>query len=111
MLLISSSWSGIAVNTSLKKAFIPSGTDSVPTEAMLSTPPDFQQAIIASQGPESLLKKAVRGDRKGKLSLVLYVFAIALAFAFDWISLGIYVLVALVWLVPDKLIEHVLASE
>jgi len=71
----------------------------------------LQQAIIASQGPESLLKKAVRGDRKGKLSLVLYVFAIAIAFASHWISLGIYVLVALVWLVPDKRIEHVLASE
>jgi uncharacterized membrane protein len=71
----------------------------------------LQQMIIASQGPESLLKKAVRGDRKGKLSLVLYVLAIAIAFAFHWISLGIYVLVALVWLVPDKRIEHVLASE
>jgi uncharacterized membrane protein len=71
----------------------------------------LQQMIIASQGPESLLKKAVRGDRKGKLSLVLYVLAIALAFASHWISLGIYVLVALVWLVPDKRIEHVLAGE
>jgi uncharacterized membrane protein len=71
----------------------------------------LQQAIIASQGQESLLKKAVRGDRKGKLSLVLYVLAIALAFASHWISLGIYVLVALVWLVPDKRIEHVLSRE
>ena len=71
----------------------------------------LQQMIIASQGPESLLKKAVRGDRKGKLSLVLYVLAIAIAFASHWISLGIYVLVALIWLVPDRRIEHVLASE
>jgi uncharacterized membrane protein len=71
----------------------------------------LQQMIIASQGPESLLKKAVRDDRKGKLSLVLYVLAIALAFASHWISLGIYVLVALAWLVPDKRIEHVLASD
>jgi uncharacterized membrane protein len=71
----------------------------------------LQQMIIASQGPESLLKKAVRGDRKGKLSLVLYVIAIALAFASHWISLGIYVLVALVWLVPDRRIEHVLSEE
>jgi uncharacterized membrane protein len=71
----------------------------------------LQQLIIASQGPDSLLKKAVRGDWKGKLSPVFYILAISLAFVSEWISLGLYVLVALIWLVPDRRIEHVLAGQ
>jgi uncharacterized membrane protein len=71
----------------------------------------LQQLIIASQGPDSLLKKAVRGDWKGKLSPVIYIIAIPLAFLSEWISLGLYVLVALIWLVPDRRIEHALASQ
>jgi uncharacterized membrane protein len=71
----------------------------------------LQQLIIASQGPDSLLKKAVRGDWKGKLSPVIYIIAIPLAFVSEWISLGLYVFVALIWLVPDRRIEHVLASQ
>src|SRR5687768_13028809 len=71
----------------------------------------LQQLIIASQGPDSLLKKAVRGDWKGKVSPVIYTLAIPLAFWSKWISLGLYVLVALIWLVPDRRIEHVLASQ
>jgi uncharacterized membrane protein len=71
----------------------------------------LQQLIIASQGPDSLLKKAVRGDWKGKLSPVIYLIAIPLAFLSEWLSLGLYVLVALIWLVPDRRIEHVLASQ
>jgi uncharacterized membrane protein len=71
----------------------------------------LQQLIIASQGPDSLLKKAVRGDWKGKVSPVIYTIAIPLAFWSQWISLGLYVLVALIWLVPDRRIEHVLASQ
>jgi uncharacterized membrane protein len=71
----------------------------------------LQQLIIASQGPDSLLKKAVGGDWKGKVSPVLYTVAIALAFWSHWISLGLYVLVALIWLVPDRRIEHVLARQ
>jgi TMEM175 potassium channel family protein len=69
----------------------------------------LQQLIIASQGPDSLLKRAVRGDWKGKLSPVLYIVAIATAFWARWVSLGIYVLVALIWLVPDRRIEKALA--
>jgi len=68
----------------------------------------LQQLIIASQGPDSLLKKAVGGDWKGKMSPVTYAIAIPFAFWSQWISLGLYVLVALVWLVPDRRIEHVL---
>jgi len=70
----------------------------------------LQQRIIASQGPDSILKKAIRGDWKGKLSAVLYAVAIATAFLWEWASLAIYVVVALLWLIPDRRIEHVLRS-
>ena len=70
----------------------------------------LQQLIIKSQGPDSILKKAVRRDWKGKLSPVLYAAAIALAFRWEWISLGLYVLVALIWLIPDRRIEKILRS-
>jgi uncharacterized membrane protein len=70
----------------------------------------LQQLIIASQGSDSVLKKAIAGDWKGKLSLVLYAAAIPLAFWQQWISLGLYVLGALLWLIPDRRIENVLRS-
>ena len=69
----------------------------------------LQQLIIASEGPDSLLKKAVGGDWKGKLSPVLYTIAILTAFVSRWISLGLYVLVALIWLVPDRRIEKMIS--
>ena len=71
----------------------------------------LQQIIIASQGSESLLKKAIGSDWKGKLSPVIYAIAIPTAFWSHWISQGLYVLVALVWLVPDRRIENVLAGK
>ena len=71
----------------------------------------LQQLIIASQGPDSLLRRAVGGDWKGKMSPVIYAIGIPLAFWSQWISLGLYVLVALVWLVPDRRIERVLAGK
>lgn len=70
----------------------------------------LQQTIIASQGRESLLKKAVGGDWKGKLSPVLYVVAILAAFRSQWVSQGIYVLVALIWVIPDRRIERALSA-
>jgi uncharacterized membrane protein len=70
----------------------------------------LQQAIIASQGQESVLKAAVGSDWKGKLSPVLYVLAIVLAFASPWVSALIYVTVALIWLVPDTRIQRALES-
>jgi TMEM175 potassium channel family protein len=70
----------------------------------------LQQLIIASQGPDSILKKAVRGDWKGKVSPVLYAAAILSAFWWKWISLGLYVVVAMLWLIPDRRIEHLLKS-
>jgi len=70
----------------------------------------LQQLIIASQGSDSLLKKAVGADFKGKLSLVLYVLAIALSSWSQWLSQGIYILVALIWLVPDPRIENAMSA-
>jgi len=68
----------------------------------------LQQRIIASQGEGSILKKAVGNDWKGKLSPALYVAAIVAAFLSPWISVAIYVLVALIWIVPDRRIERTL---
>ena len=70
----------------------------------------LQQLIMASQGPDSMLKKAIGGDWKGKLSPVLYAAAIPLAFWWHWISLGLYVVGALLWLIPDRRIENVLTE-
>ena len=65
----------------------------------------LQTAIVAHQGTDSKLRAAVRKDVKGKLSAVLYVVAIPLAFANQWIAIGLYVFVALMWLIPDRRIE------
>jgi uncharacterized membrane protein len=71
----------------------------------------LQQVIIAHQGRDSLLARAVGGDWKGNLSPALYLAAIPLAFASVWISSGLYIFVALMWLVPDRRIERVLEKE
>src|SRR6266540_5787621 len=68
----------------------------------------LQQAIIASEGQTSVLKRAVGTDWKGKLSPVMYLIAIALTFWSPWIAQAIYVSVALMWLVPDRRIERAL---
>ncbi len=65
----------------------------------------LQSAIIAQQGPGSTLAAAIGRDLKGKISPVLYLAAIPLAFVQEWISDAIYVLVALIWLIPDPRIE------
>jgi uncharacterized membrane protein len=70
----------------------------------------LQRAIIAQQGRDSLLAAAVGKDWKGKLSPVLYLAAIPLAFVSSWISDGLFIFVALMWLVPDRRIERVLAK-
>jgi uncharacterized membrane protein len=68
----------------------------------------LQQRIIASQGEGSVLKKAIGNDWKGKLSPVFYVVAIVSAFLSPWLSVAIYVFVALMWVVPDRRIERIL---
>ncbi len=69
----------------------------------------LEQTIIASQGPDSVLRQAVGRDWKGIVSPILYVSAILIAFTSHWVSKAIYVLVALMWLVPDQRIEKALA--
>jgi uncharacterized membrane protein len=70
----------------------------------------LQRAIIASQGEDSLLRKAIGRDWKGYVSLGAYALAIAVALSVPWLSQAIYVLVALVWLLPDRRIERVLGN-
>ncbi len=70
----------------------------------------LQRTIIAQQGPGSLLAAAIGKDWKGKLSPILYFIAIPLAFVSPWVSSGLYVLVAFLWLVPDRRIERVLVK-
>ena len=69
----------------------------------------LEQTIIASQGRDSILRQAVGRDWKAIVSPVLYVAAILIAFTSHWASKSIYVLVALMWLVPDQRIEKALA--
>ena len=69
------------------------------------------QALISVEGKESLLARAVGRDFKGKLSVVLYAVAIPLAFIERWIALAIFVLVALIWLIPDRRIEKLFSGE
>jgi uncharacterized membrane protein len=64
------------------------------------------RAILAEQRPDSPLAVAVGKDRKGKISVLLYVAAIPLAFVHEAIAEAIYVIVALIWLVPDRRIEQ-----
>jgi uncharacterized membrane protein len=70
----------------------------------------LQHAIIVQQGSNSLLAKAIGNDWKGKISPLCYLAAIPLAFVSPWISDGLYVFVALLWLIPDRRIERVLAN-
>ena len=68
----------------------------------------LQRQIIAVNGPQSRLAVATGSDLKGKLSIAMYVAAIALAFLRPWIAIALYVAVALIWLVPDRRIEAAL---
>ena len=65
----------------------------------------LERTIIASQGPDSALQKAFGYDLKAKISIVLYVLALPLVLLSPLISMGIYVVVALIWLIPDRRIE------
>ena len=71
----------------------------------------LQRAIIAQQGAESPLQRALGSDFKGKISPLLYVVAIALSFVAPWAAQAIYVIVALMWLVPDRRIERAIEEE
>lgn len=68
----------------------------------------LQHCIISADGQSSVLKRALGTDWKGKFSPLFYITAIGASFQAHWISQFIYVLVALIWLVPDKRIERIL---
>jgi uncharacterized membrane protein len=70
----------------------------------------LQQTIISAEGPSSLLKVAVGADWKGKASVILYLLGIAAAFGFRGLSLAIYLIAALMWLIPDRRIENAMQS-
>jgi uncharacterized membrane protein len=69
----------------------------------------LQQAIIRAQGRDSILKKAIGRDWKGKLSPLLYILAIVVSLRSPWIAQAILVIAALIWLIPDRRIEKRLA--
>ena len=71
----------------------------------------LQKAILYRQGALSVLAKALGSDVKGKISPILYVAGIVLAFVSPWISIAIYALVAVMWLIPDRRIENTLGRE
>jgi uncharacterized membrane protein len=71
----------------------------------------LQRMILAEQGEGSLLAEAVGDDFKGKLSPLLYLIAIALAFSWPWMACAIYGIVALMWLIPDRRIERRLSEK
>ena len=67
------------------------------------------RALVAATGQSADLALAIGDDRKGKISPVLYGLGIALAWIAPWLSVGLYVAVAVIWFVPDRRIERVLA--
>jgi uncharacterized membrane protein len=66
------------------------------------------RALLALHPPESALALAIGSDRKGRLSAVAYVVGLGLAFVAPWVAVGVYVAVAVVWLVPDRRITRVI---
>jgi uncharacterized membrane protein len=68
----------------------------------------LQHTIVAAEGSASVLKRALGYDWKGKVSLLVYAIGIVVSFWSQVFAQGLYVLVALIWLVPDRRIEHIL---
>ncbi|HEY9480311.1 MAG TPA: TMEM175 family protein [Gemmatimonadaceae bacterium] len=71
----------------------------------------LQRTIIARQGADSLLARAIGRDLKGKLSPLFYILAIGASFIRPWIAGALYVFVALIWLVPDRRIERTIENQ
>jgi uncharacterized membrane protein len=66
--------------------------------------------LISHHGADSTLAKAIGNDVKGKISLLFYMIAIPIAFFNNWIAFGLYVVVAIIWFIPDRRIENVLGE-
>ena len=71
----------------------------------------LQTRIIINHGPDSILSRAIGNDFKGKISPILYVIAIGSSWISEWMAGLIYLLVALIWLVPDRRIEVIFKNE
>lgn len=69
------------------------------------------RVLVAHHGEDSLLAKAIGNDLKGNASLGLYLLAIVLAPFFSWVSFACYVIVAIIWLAPDRRIECIIEDE
>jgi uncharacterized membrane protein len=70
----------------------------------------LQHGLMALQGPDSRLARAIGSDMKGRVSLAAYVLAIPAAFIRPWIACAVYAGVAMVWLIPDRRIEKTLTA-
>jgi uncharacterized membrane protein len=70
----------------------------------------LQTMILRAEGPGSKLANALGRDLKGKASPILYVAGISSAFLNRWIAIGFYVIVALMWLIPDRRIESIVEN-
>jgi len=68
------------------------------------------RALVSTQGSEARIARALGRDRKGRLSVGAYAVAIAIAPAVAWVPLGIYIAVALAWLIPDRRMERVMTQ-
>jgi uncharacterized membrane protein len=68
------------------------------------------RVLLAAHAPDSLLARALGSDRKGRISVMIFVAAVALAFVHAWIALALYAAVALIWLVPDSRFERLVAQ-
>jgi uncharacterized membrane protein len=66
--------------------------------------------LLARHGEDSALARAIGSDVKGRLSILIYAAGIGLAFVAPWVAFGLYMLVALIWLIPDRRIERVLVE-
>ncbi len=69
------------------------------------------RSLLALHGKDSTLASAVGNDFKGKISIVIYAVAIPIAFIIPGVSFALYVLVAVIWFIPDRRIERVIRDQ
>ena len=67
-------------------------------------------SLLASHERDSKLAQAIGNDTKGKVSLVVYVVAFACSFFVPWVSVALFVAVAIIWFIPDRRIERVIVD-
>ena len=71
----------------------------------------LKEAMIRLEGPDSTLARALGRDLKGKISVAFYAAGVALAFVNQWLAIAVYLLVALMWLIPDRRIERTVGAK